>query len=183
MKTFMSIGLMLAVVACGSSSADKSPSPTSNHSDSTQPSYDDAGNEVASDAGVSVEAATAVTDAGPKTPTNQAECVAVCESKYPKQAGQNKQLDNSCFLAGSCEPACNGLVVGKNYQPSVDPDAGPTCDTVKANSYPISTPSQACSDCLASTPTCCSLWIAIFSSDDGKALNSCSNNCFSQFKN
>lgn len=184
MKTFMSIGLMFALVACASKAPEKNPTPANETTDpAVTPSSNSDGGDTTTAADVDGSSGPAVVDAGPKVPTNQAECVAACEAKYPKSAAQNKTLDNTCFVAGTCEPVCDNLVAGKNYQPTVVPDAGPVCDTVKANSYPVSTPSQACSDCVATTPACCNLWIAIFSSDDGKALNACSNTCFSTFKN
>jgi len=115
-------------------------------------------------------------DAGP--PTDQASCIVACESAHPASAKLGHTLDATCML-GTCEPVCNGLVAGKNYPP--DADAGALCDTAKAASYPILTPSEACSTCLASTPSCCSLWISIFGSADGQALNTCANKCYTTF--
>jgi hypothetical protein len=179
--------LMLVAVACSSSSSkdnksDPVPPPDNPPSGggsggvdaSTDPPVVDAGN-------TGVDSSSPSTDSGPKDPTNQAECIAVCEKKYPTPAAQNKLLDTSCML-GSCEPVCNNIgSSGKNFPPDVDPEVGVVCDTNAANSYPISTPSSACSTCLANTAECCTLWIAIFGSTDGQALNTCANTCFNTF--
>lgn len=181
MKKFIAFGFILAVVACSSKEGGKTTTPGTS-SDPTAPGNDTT--TTAEEDGGTVDSSTATTPPMPPSgPTNKAECVSVCEVKYPKPAALNKTLDSTCFLAGVCEGDCNDLVAGKNYLPTADPDAGPTCDTAKANSYPISTPAQKCSDCIARTPACCNLWIAIFGSDDGKALNACSNACFTSFKN
>jgi len=129
----------------------------------------------------SVDSSVAV-DSGPKEPTNQTECIAVCETKYPTAAVDSATLDNTCLLAGACEPVCNNLAGGGELKfPSAD--AGVVCDTAAANSYPIGTPSQACSDCLATTQTCCDLWIKIFGSTEGQALNKCAHDCWEKFPN
>jgi hypothetical protein len=129
-----------------------------------------------------------VNDAGtPPPPENQASCLAACSTQYPKAAAENNSLDSSCFLGGSCAAVCNDLPAsGKEFEPNVvaDADAGITvCDTATANSYPIDTPSQDCSNCLATNTTCCTLWISIFGSADGQALNACSINCFEKYPN
>jgi predicted small lipoprotein YifL len=184
MKTFLASVLLIAVAACGSSNKgpDKAPSPPTDGNAPTTPTTDGMDAAVPEVDGSSPAEMSEV-DSGPKAPTNQAECVATCEAKYPKSAAQNKTLDSTCMLAGTCEPVCNDLIPGKNYEPTVNPDAGVVCDTAKADSYPILTPSAACSTCLASSPVCCNLWIAIFSSTEGKALNACANTCYSSFKN
>jgi hypothetical protein len=45
---------------------------------------------------------------------------------------------------------------------------------------PIMTASVKCSDCLAKTPECCNLWIAIFGSAEGRSLNKCAVTCYSK---
>lgn len=115
-------------------------------------------------------------------PQTLATCIAACSAKYPAASVQNKQLDATCFLGGACEPVCNDLKAGKNFLPDAPVgDAGVVCDTVKANSFPISTPSLECSNCLANNAGCCALWIQIFSSSQGQGLNDCSNTCYSSF--
>ena len=114
-------------------------------------------------------------------PTDQASCVAACETAHPTAQAKNKNLDATCFLGGACEPVCNDLkYTGKNFTPT-DVDGGVVCDTAKAGAFPIATPSQACSDCLANNASCCSQWNALFGSADGQALNACSTDCFVKF--
>lgn len=160
-----------SVIACGSdstnnrtvddASVDPVPSPT------TDPQNPPPVNDV--------DASVSVVDAGP---TNQAECLAACEVKYPTAAAQSHQFDTSCMV-GVCGSACDNLGQGKNFYPSVD--AGASCDTNAAGAYPIGTPSQACSDCLATTQTCCKQWVDLFGSKNGQALNQCANTCWTTF--
>ena len=122
----------------------------------------------------------AVDDSGVSSPTTQAECVAVCEAKYPTAAAENKLLD-SCMLGPICGTVCNDLGTSKDLvSPSVD--AGVACDTDKANSWKIATTSILCSNCLAQN--CCHQWIAIYGdTTQGQPLSTCSDGCFSSFKN
>lgn len=106
-------------------------------------------------------------------------CIVDCEQKHPKAAAQSKQLDTTCFLAGECEPVCNDLKPGKLYSPTEVDGGG--CNTVGADSYPITTTSQECSDCLNTAPSCCAQWIEIFASTEGRALNACTNECYTKF--
>ncbi len=185
MKKFMMFGLIAALVACGSKDGgEKSPPPDTTTTDPTQPSEVDSGTTdpvvPGTDAGKDTSPAA---DAAPPVPTNQVECVAACEVKYPTPAAQNHALDTTCML-GTCGNVCNGIGSnGQNFGPDVDPVVGVVCDTVAAASYPILTPAAACSTCLANTPDCCNLWIAIFGSAQGQALNACANTCFTTFKN
>jgi hypothetical protein len=117
-------------------------------------------------------------DAGPKAPTNQKECIAACEAAAPTAAAQNHDLDNLCFF-GTCGAVCNNLGQGESKYP--DGASALACDTAAAGSYPIGTPSQACSNCLASTPACCTLWIAIFGSAEGQGLSKCAHDCWANF--
>ncbi len=177
MKTILASFIVLALVACGSSkeAKDSTPSDPTNPADPNTPQEQDPTTpSTEGPDGSSV-------DAGPKAPSNQAECIVACEGQHPTSAKLNHTLDTTCLLGGACEPVCNGLGTGKLFQPTVDEDAGVQCDTAKANSYPITTPSAACSTCLANTPACCTLWISIFSSVDGQALNTCSNKCYVDF--
>ena len=112
----------------------------------------------------------------------QAECISACESTHPKAAALNKQLDNTCFLAGACEPSCNDLAPnGKLSGVTKDPDASaPVACVIGEGVDPIMTASTKCSDCLASVPACCSLWVAIFGSAEGRDLNKCAVACYSK---
>lgn len=175
----LSFFLMLAVACSPASKADK-PTAASGTTDNN-PDNPSTPNATTDQGGTNpTNTPSTDSDGGSKPPSNQAECIAVCEGQYPKAAVKNKSLDSTCML-GVCSNVCNDLVAGKNFPPDVDADAGVVCDTVKANSFPISTPSAQCSTCLANTPTCCTQWIAIFSSADGQALNGCAVNCFSNF--
>jgi hypothetical protein len=178
---------IVALLACGSSAAKKDAPINSDAVPGTEPGSSDtpAGpSEKASDSG-SVSSPDTGVDAGPHAPTNQAECVAVCESKYPTPAALNKQLDSQCFLAGACEHVCNDLAPGgKLFGVSPpDPDGGVAACVIGENTDPIMTPSAACSDCIASAPACCTLWKNIFGSADGRDLNKCAVKCFTDFKN
>ncbi len=174
MKTFVVSFIAISLIACSSPSPSQDPPAsvdqptTSSNDDAPAPPVTEA-----TDAGADV--ATPVVS--PPAPT-LATCIAACEAKHPASATLNAKLDSTCML-GSCEPVCNGLGTGKGV--GADPDAGAVCDTAAANSYPIVTPSAACSTCLATTPACCTLWISIFGSVDGQALNACSNKCYSDF--
>ncbi len=161
MKNLIIVSVLLAT-ACGSSSpaADTTtPPPPSEVTSDTPPA------DPVTDAGAVTPPAH---DAAPPVP-----CVAACEAKYPKPAAANKDLDISCML-GACSDVCNNLgSPGKNFPPDLT-DAG-SCDT--SSSYPISTPSAACSTCLATTPKCCGIWVSIFGSVEGQALNACALAC------
>lgn len=154
--------LMFALVACAAAKKDDKGTTTSpNPGDNPDPSAPGK-------------------DAGP---ANQTECLHACETQYPKAALLAKQLD-VCMTGeeGACTEVCNNLGTGvKLVEPDVD--AGATCNTKAAKSYPITTASQACSNCLAGNAGCCKTWISIFSSEDGKALNTCANACYTNFKN
>ncbi len=181
MKKFLSFSFALALIACGSSAKDPAPTGPSNQTtdpgtpgDNTTPVSSDP----VSDGGTTPPSAS--TDSGPKAPTNQAECVAVCEAQHPKASALNKQLDATCFLGGSCEPDCNNHVPGGKQFPVSAGDAGDSCP-IADGIDPIMTLSQACSDCVATTPSCCKLWVDIFGSDDGRSLNKCAVACFAKF--
>jgi len=173
---------MMVLVACGSSSKKDDPTtntpPNNNNTGGVESPPDVPFTEV--DSGTNTAPPT-TPPVAPKAPSNQAECIAVCETTYPAAAAKGKALDTSCFLGGVCEHVCNDLKPGTLVKPTEVDGGG--CDTVKADSYPITTTSQACSDCLNTTPTCCTQWIAIFSSMDGRALNTCANQCYTNFKN
>lgn len=196
MKKFFIISLLTslaALFACSSDStksnkppttttAQQNPGDTNQAGVNTDPTTGDNTDTTNDDTG-------SVSDAGgndvaPKEPTNQAECLTACEAKYPTAAADSHQLDNTCFFGAACGAVCDNLGSGENHTPSAD--AGAMCDTAKAGSYPIAVPggdrAQGCADCLASTPTCCTLWIKIFSSAEGQQLNSCANACWSKFK-
>lgn len=115
-----------------------------------------------------------------KEPTNQVECIAQCETNHPTAAQDNHALDNTCMF-GVCGHVCNNLGQGQNFFP--DTDAGAMCDTATAGSFPIGTPSQACSNCLAATTECCNLWVKIFGSAEGQSLNRCAHTCWEKFPN
>lgn len=114
-----------------------------------------------------------------KEPTNQVECIAACEAKYPTAAADNHELDNTCFF-GVCGNVCDNLGQGESKYPSAD--AGSSCDTTSAGSWPIGVPQQSCADCLATTPTCCTLWIKIFASAEGQGLSNCAQTCWNKFQ-
>ena len=125
-------------------------------------------------------------DAAPRAPTNQAECITACEAAHPTSAALSHKLDATCYLAGVCEPVCNNVPPGKNFPPTNDADAAApvACPGQFAEGVdPIMTPSAECSTCLANTPDCCKLWVDIFGSADGRALNKCAVKCFTDFKN
>jgi hypothetical protein len=111
--------------------------------------------------------------------------VTACEVKYPVPAAQNKQLDNTCFLAGVCEHVCNDLVPGGKLFPvsAPDPDGGVAACPIGEGIDPIMTLAQACTDCIAAQPACCKLWVDIFGSAAGRDLNKCATKCFTDFKN
>ncbi len=161
MKNLMIVSV-LCLTACGSSSHDKKTPPVVPAEEVTPTPTPDV-----PDATAAMPMPT-VLDAAPPV-----SCVAACEAKYPTPAAANKDLDTLCML-GTCADVCNNLgSPGKNFPPD-DTDAG-ACDT--SNSYPISTPSAACSTCLAVTPQCCSIWVSIFGSVEGQALNACALAC------
>lgn len=120
------------------------------------------------------------TDGGVATVT-LATCLTACETASPKATAQNKQLD-ACFVGAACGNVCNGLGNSKTlYAPTAD--AGASCDTAAVDSYPITTAKQECSDCLATNAPCCAIWISIFGSAEGRALNTCANTCYSKYPN
>jgi len=184
MKRFVTISILACLVACASK-APNDPNPTdppvnpnepanNTNSDTSNPSTSDGGStsDPTPDSG---------TTPPPPVPT-QASCLNACEAQHPKAAAENKTLDSTCMLGGACESVCNDLGTSKVLVgPTVDPDAGVVCDTVTPDSYPIRTSSAACSTCLANTPACCTLWIAIFGSADGRALNACANKCYADY--
>ncbi len=183
MKTITVFALLSCLVACSSVPKEKdktsestTPAPGSGSSDDTPTGETPVTGTPVTDGG------TPTSDSGPKAPANQAECITACEKQHPVATAKNKTLDATCFLGGVCESVCNDLKSGTLVQPT-KVDGGVTCDTVTPDSYPITTTSQACSDCLDTTATCCTQWISIFSSTDGRALNTCTNTCFSTFKN
>jgi hypothetical protein len=197
MRMFKSLAMVLIAVsttlACSSSNPThhattntqdaSANTPDPNNADPSNPDSADAGDNTNTNnppPDNSTDAGSAVVDAGTPAPTNQAECLADCEAQYPAAQAESNQLDSTCYK-GSCASACDNIGSGTNKTPSAD--AGAKCDTNAANSYEIGTPSQACSDCLASTPACCTLWIKIFGSADGQSLNQCANNCWSKFPN
>ena len=164
---------LIAVAAC-SSAAAKQEDPI--NSDLPAPVSSPAGD--VADASVPEDDSPAMVDAAHVV--TQAECIATCESAHPKAAALNKQLDNTCFFAGACEPVCNALAAGgKLSAVTVHPDASAAC-VIGEGVDPIMTASAKCSDCLAETPACCSLWIAIFGSAEGRDLNKCAVACYSK---
>lgn len=122
-----------------------------------------------------------VTQPPPPEPTNQAECLATCEVSHPNAAQMNRDLDAQCFFGGSCENACNNIGQGQNFTPS--PVASAQCNTEAAGSWPVSTPSLQCSDCVATTPACCNLWVSLYGSAEGQALSQCAHDCWDHFPN
>jgi hypothetical protein len=175
--------LALVLAACSSTPAkDKTTSDPVVTSDVSPPTTTDEGVDASQPTPVE-DGGVVATDSGstPSVPMNQATCISACQAKYPAAEAKNKQLDATCFLGGTCSASCNDLKPGKLFQPTEVDGGG--CDTVTPDSYPITTTSQACSDCLNTTPTCCSQWISIFSSTDGRALNTCTNVCYTDFKN
>lgn len=161
-------------VACSSSgSGDDHSNSQSTNSPTTNSDETDSGMNTTTDG--STEDAGTATDAAPKTPTNQAECVAACEAKYPDAATKSKLID-ACFT-GKCAADCDGVAyTGKLYQPDVD--GGSDC-TTKAKSDPIAVASVACANCVATL--CCKEWTDVFATDSGRALNACSVACYTQF--
>lgn len=188
---YLSFTTVFLAVACSTAGSTKQDSPIAD-----APVTGDPGSNPPTDAGsgtVNVSdggntptpSPTPGMDSGTHAPTNQAECIAVCEGKYPKPAALNKQLDAQCFLGGACVTQCNDLAAnGKLYPVTPDPDAAaPAACPIGEGVDPIMTPSASCSDCIANTPTCCTLWVDIFGTADGRALNACAVKCFSDFKN
>ena len=167
--TMKKIAILLSVLAFAcSSSPSKDADPVGVTVPDDASTFDDA----ASDAGARDSS---VSDAPALTLDS---CISGCGAKYPAADAKNKQLDATCFLGGACESVCNNLKAGKLFEPNVDAGG---CDTASVDSYPITTTSQACSDCLSATATCCAQWISIFGSTDGRALNACSNDCYTKF--
>jgi len=177
----------LTLVACASAAKKDPPGPTTT-------TVDDAGNVVNNDPSPNTDPGTSSSssgdvtpvDAGPHSPTNQAECITACEAAHPTSAALSHKLDATCYLAGVCEPVCNNVPPGKNFPPTNDADAAApvACPGQFAEGVdPIMTPSAECSTCLANTPDCCKLWVDIFGSADGRALNKCAVKCFTDFKN
>ncbi len=182
MRTIAVLFAVVCLVACGASpTKDKDPESTQVTEVAPTDDVDASAPVVAEDSGTTDSAVPVPEkDAAPPPPHNQATCIAACEVQYPKAADKSHQLDATCFLGGSCEPVCNHLKPGPLLEPTVV-EGG--CDTVAAKSYPITTTSQACSDCLSTTVTCCTQWTDIFGSTDGRALNACANKCFTDFNN
>lgn len=182
---FRSLALVsVFLIACGSAAATKEETPIKTDTPpSDVPTTDPVADPVV-DSG-SPDTSTPVVDSGPKVPANQAECVAACETKYPVPAAQNHQLDSTCFLGGVCEHVCNGLVPGGQLFPvsAVDPDSGVLACPIGEGTDPIVTLSQDCSNCIATEPSCCKLWVDIFGSVAGRDLNKCAVKCFTDFKN
>jgi len=183
MKKFFAFVVLTSLVACGSKSTDTvdlAPSPDTNENSPHTSSQDSGAGDVVADAGSD----TSLSDSSSHVPTNQAECVSACESNHPKATTLSKQFDAACYLAGACEPVCNNIPAGKNFPPVSDVDAAApvACPAQFGEGVdPIMTPSAACSTCLANTPACCTLWVAIFGSADGRDLNKCANACFTKF--
>lgn len=172
MRFFVSM-IAVALVAC-SSSAVKQEDPIKGNDvpGDVKPGDDvDSGVVVAdgTDASVSVDASHTRT---------QDECIAGCETQYPKAAALNKQLDANCFLGGACAKDCNDLAPNGKLS-GVTNDAAVVC-AIGDGVDPIMTPSAACSDCIAAVPACCGLWVSIFGSVDGRALNKCAVACYSK---
>jgi len=188
MRTFsvMSILAMSSIIACSSSSAPKSEKVNEVPPGETPPAPSDNGTPT-SDPAPSSPPAPSSSDAGsPTPPTNQATCIAACELSHPKAAALGKQLDATCYLAGVCEPSCNNVPPGKNFPAASNADAAApvACPGQFAEGVdPIMTPSAACSTCLAETPACCTLWVSIFGSPEGRDLNKCAVACYTNFKN
>ena len=177
MRTFIIALSAVALLACSSSSA-----PTDGSKDGGA-STKDPNNP--SDPAPLDEAGVPIVDGG-TTPTNQVECIALCEKQHPKAASLSVSLDKECFLGGACEPVCNNLGTSGTLHQPTDQDGGTFCDTKKAQSFPITTYSQACSDCINTNARCCSLWTQLFGADatganDGQALNNCANACYTKF--
>lgn len=179
---------IVTLIACGSTAAKKEAPIDSQNVPTDEPGSSDpvpGPSEKASDSGSDSSTVTVV-DSGPHAPTNQAECIASCESNHPKAAALSHQLDATCYIAGPCEQFCNNVPPGKNYPPTADADAAApvACQAQYGEGVdPIMTPSAACSTCLAETLTCCKLWVDIFGSVEGRDLNKCAVKCFTDFKN
>lgn len=202
MFKFRSIGVILLSASIGCAAKTATPnnndtsagdtvdaSMSSNMSDATVPSGNNGDSNPVVDSGngsnMAVDSGSpSIVDSGPSI-TNQAQCIALCETTYPKAADLNHQLDGTCILAGACESVCNDLgTPGVNFPPTPDPDASaPNPCPIGEGVDPISTPSAACSSCLANTPACCMLWVEIFGSMEGRSLSSCAVACVNQFKN
>lgn len=176
----------LVMLACSSNKQDETPAPAPPPTGETPPGDDSGGGgDVPTDDGgvASPVADGGSKDAGPKPPTNQAECIAACEVQFPKAAATAKKVDQ-CFVAGACEPVCNNLGNAKEFfEPDLAADGTMVCDTKKASSDPIVTGSKDCSNCIAGNVECCGLWTSIFGSIDGRGLSMCANACYTKFKN
>lgn len=185
MIALVSVALMALMVGCGSKGTESSTTSNPN-GDHTSPSTADPSTPNSPSAPASSSGSNSggnePTDAGVMAPTDQATCVKACQMQYPKAAALNAQLDTQCFTGGACESVCDDLQYkGMNFSPSAD--AGAACNTADAGAWDIAVPSQNCAVCLATTPTCCNLWVEIFGSPEGQNLSTCSNNCYTQFKN
>lgn len=182
-KLLIILSTVCALVACSSSTESKGTSDTTTV-DGGPPTGDPPVNQDPNPANPhsgDLDAGPTNADAAPpvKEPTNQTECIAACEATHPTAAANNHQLDNSCFYGAACGNVCNNLGQGESKYP--EPAAAAQCNTAAAGSYPIGTPSQACSNCLASTAECCNLWIAIFGSAEGQSLSTCAHDCWANF--
>jgi hypothetical protein len=185
MRTSLLITILcfsVSIFACSSKVADDPTPPSNTTSDpgeeGSEPSTGTEGSPAETPKG---DADKDAADGGaPKEPTNQTECIAACEVTYPTAAADNHQLDQQCFFGDSCGTVCNNLGQGATQYP--DQVSSLSCNTVAAGSYPIGTPSQACSNCLATTPVCCDLWVKIFGSPEGKSLSQCAHTCWDTFQ-
>jgi len=176
--------LMAAAAACTHSTGSSSTGSTGSNSNGAG---DNGGTgEVDGSVSTSSSSGSVSSDGGsnvPTAPTNQAQCIAACEKQYPTAAALNKQLDNSCFTGGACEPVCDNLgTSGKLYTPSLGDGGVAACDL--SNSWSLSTPSEQCSTCIATNKTCCDLWVKIYGdTTQGQPLSTCSEACYTQFRN
>ncbi len=173
MKLSFIFALTAALVGCASHKGSSDPTPTQ---DNTPASGVNAPGDN-TPAPVPIPTDTSSPTPPAPAPETLDTCISTCETQYPKAAQESKQFDTTCML-GVCSTSCNGIgASGKDFTPNVD--GGAVCDT--SMSWAISLPSQDCANCIATTATCCSQWVAIFGSADGQALSTCSNTCYTKF--
>ena len=175
------LGLSAVIFACSSKSGDDnsgSPNTPQTNSettnDGTEPGTPSSESPVTvTDSGTKQDAAQ---DAGPKVPTNQAECLAACVAKHPE--GKVKADAIAACWTASCNPSCTMMPdrLDHNVSPA---DAGATCGVPE---LPILVPSQGCAECTQTN--CCTQWAECFSGlqADCTLLNQCASDCWTQFK-
>ncbi len=184
-KSVISFVLVLSAlslsVACASkhTSSDPAPTGTNNPPPDTSTSSSSGDNTAPPvDAGNGSSSSSSSSSSGSPPPVETLDsCVKSCADKYPTADQKDKTL-TACMLGPQCVSVCDNLTGnGKEFPPA--DEAGIACDTAKAGSFAISTPSADCSSCLAQN--CCAQWISLYADPLGQELNSCAIACFNKY--